>query len=117
MHGHAVHRLGGFDLAAKARGFRPLRGHGQHLFFSVADRSGLAEPLIRNDHVAGAAGALPATIPVDAWDGVIGGNLHQRGASLKLCDMFSVVMLNKRDLAQFLSPANNLCSDSDSTPV
>jgi hypothetical protein len=31
--------------------------------------------------------------------------------------MFGVVMLNKGDLAQCLSPASKLCLDSDSTPA
>src|SRR5690554_41416 len=117
MHDHAVHHLGGSDLTSQTRSFSPFRGHRQHLFFCITDCASLAEPRIRNDHVAGAAGALSATITVDAGNSVIDSHLHQRGAGLELCNMCGVVVFNEGNLAHCLSPASNLYSDSDSAPT
>ncbi len=113
MHGHAVHRLCCFYLAPQARGFRPLGCHRQHLFFCITRSAGIFEPFGCHNYVAGAAIALPAAVPVDAGNGVIDGDLHQRGSCLEFRDMFGVAMLNKNNFAQCLSPASDSQFHSD----
>lgn len=46
------------------------------------------------------------TIPVDTGNGAINSDLHYRGTSFEFCDMFSLIMFDKRNFAQCCSPTS-----------
>ena len=76
----AVEGLGQHDLASESRIVRALRHAVEHFLLGRRARSYPGAPIRININMASRAGAIAATISINARHTVLGGRAHQRRA-------------------------------------